>query len=53
MWFWVSDDQDRLPLLMRSTMSIGSARMVLYDMVPAPGGGAPTPRPVLSAATRQ
>ncbi len=32
MWFWISDDARRLPLLLNSTMSIGNAQMVLYKM---------------------
>jgi hypothetical protein len=28
-WFWISDDQRRLPLLVASDMKIGSARLVL------------------------
>ncbi len=32
MWFWISDDEARLPMLMTSTMAIGSAKMVLFDL---------------------
>ncbi len=38
MWLWISDDARRLPLVLNSTMSIGSAKMVLYkvDLPPTP-----------------
>jgi hypothetical protein len=32
MWFWVSDDQRRLPLIVASDMKIGSAKLVLYKV---------------------
>jgi hypothetical protein len=32
MWFWVSDDERRLPLLVTSTMKIGSAKLVLFSI---------------------
>ena len=32
MWFWVSDDSHKLPLLVSSDMKIGSARLVLYKI---------------------
>jgi Protein of unknown function (DUF3108) len=35
MWFWVSDDQRRLPLLLTSDMKIGSAKFVLFKIEPA------------------
>jgi hypothetical protein len=41
MWFWISDDARRLPLLVASDMKIGSAKLVLYRIE---GTNAP-PRP--------
>jgi hypothetical protein len=41
MWFWISDDARRLPLLVYSDMKIGSAKLVLYRIE---GTNAP-PRP--------
>lgn len=32
MWFWISDDARRLPLMVCSQMQIGSAQLVLYRM---------------------
>jgi hypothetical protein len=32
MWFWVSDDARKLPLLVSSDMKIGSAKLVLYSV---------------------
>ena len=32
MWFWISDDQHRFPVLLTSDMKIGSARFVLYQV---------------------
>lgn len=32
MWFWISDDRRRLPLLVASDMKIGSAKLVLYKI---------------------
>lgn len=32
MWFWVSDDRRRLPLIVASDMKIGNAKLVLYKM---------------------
>jgi hypothetical protein len=32
MWFWVSDDTRRLPLIVTSDMQIGSAKLVLYKV---------------------
>lgn len=45
MWFWVSDDNRRLPLVLHSTMSIGSAKLVLYQ-VDQPARPQYTARPV-------
>jgi hypothetical protein len=38
LWVWISDDAGRLPLLMKSTLTIGSiaARLVEYTLT-APG----------------
>ena len=44
MWFWVSDDARRLPLLVSSDMKIGSAKLVLFRIE---GPGAP-PRALAS-----
>jgi len=35
MWFWISDDQRRLPLVVASDMKIGSAKFVLFKIEPA------------------
>ncbi len=32
MWFWISDDNRRLPLLVVSDMKIGSAKLVLFKI---------------------
>jgi hypothetical protein len=32
MWFWISDDARKLPLLVASDMRIGSAKLVLYKI---------------------
>jgi hypothetical protein len=32
MWFWVSDDHHRFPVLLTSDMKIGSAKFVLYQV---------------------
>jgi hypothetical protein len=32
MWFWVSDDERRLPLLVNSEIKFGTARLVLYSI---------------------
>ena len=32
MWFWVSDDERRLPLLVNSELKFGSAKLVLYSI---------------------
>ena len=44
MWFWVSDDNRRIPLQLITSMKIGSARFYLAEMKPA------TPSPVKLAA---
>lgn len=36
MWFWISDDARRLPLLVASDMRIGSAKLVLSSVRPGP-----------------
>jgi hypothetical protein len=36
LWFWVSDDERRLPLVVVSTMAIGNARLLLEKIEPAP-----------------
>jgi hypothetical protein len=36
MWFWISDDARKLPLLVASDMRIGSAKLVLYSVQPGP-----------------
>ncbi len=53
MWFWISDDKQRLPLVMNSTMSIGSAKMVLFDIVPAATPSHPAAGAVLGAAQQR
>jgi hypothetical protein len=50
LWVWISDDTARLPLLMKSSLSIGSiaARLVEYRLssgVAASGAPSPPPRP--------
>ena len=32
MWFWISDDERRLPLLVTTEMKLGSAKLVLYQI---------------------
>jgi hypothetical protein len=32
LWFWVSDDHRRLPLILATDMTIGNAKLVLYKM---------------------
>ncbi len=32
MWFWISDDKHKLPLLVSSDMRIGSAKLVLFKI---------------------
>ena len=39
LWFWISDDQRRLPLLVASDMKIGSAKLVLFKIEPATSSG--------------
>ncbi|MCS7049909.1 MAG: DUF3108 domain-containing protein, partial [Verrucomicrobiae bacterium] len=34
MWFWISDDPRRIPLMVCSQMQIGSAQLVLYRLEP-------------------
>ncbi|MCS7049034.1 MAG: DUF3108 domain-containing protein [Verrucomicrobiae bacterium] len=34
MWFWISDDARRVPLMVCSQMQIGSAQLVLYRLEP-------------------
>ncbi|HVS02257.1 MAG TPA: DUF3108 domain-containing protein [Thermoanaerobaculia bacterium] len=42
-WIWLSDDANRLPLLLRSSLPIGAitARLVDYRVTPTPGVAAP------------
>jgi hypothetical protein len=35
-WFWISDDKRHLPLLVSTTMKIGSAKLVLFKVETAP-----------------
>ena len=37
MWFWVSDDRRKLPLLLTSDLKLGSAKLVLFKVEPKPG----------------
>ncbi|HXI83623.1 MAG TPA: DUF3108 domain-containing protein [Verrucomicrobiae bacterium] len=39
MWFWVSDDPRRLPLLVNSELKLGTAKLVLFSITP----GKPSP----------
>ena len=32
LWFWVSDDERRLPLLVNTELKIGNAKLVLFDI---------------------
>ena len=32
MWFWITDDERRLPLLVNSEMKLGNAKLVLYSV---------------------
>lgn len=43
MWFWISDDVRKLPLLMVSEMKFGSVKFVLAAITPAP-----TPKQILA-----
>jgi hypothetical protein len=35
MWFWISDDPRRLPLLVNTELKFGNAKLVLYSVTPA------------------
>jgi len=37
MWFWISDDARRLPLLVNSDLKFGNAKLVLFSITPAKG----------------
>jgi hypothetical protein len=58
LWVWISDDAGRLPLLMRSSLTIGSiaARLVEYRvsnaLPPAVASPAPTPAAPLPSPSR-
>jgi hypothetical protein len=47
MWFWVSDDRRKLPLLVSTDMKIGSAKLVLFKVDTA-NPADERPRPTLS-----
>jgi hypothetical protein len=49
MWFWVSDDERRLPLLVNSEIKFGTARLVLYSISAGKIPPTTTAKPVMPA----
>ena len=45
MWFWVSDDPRRLPLLVNSEVKLGNAKLVLFSITPGKLAPATTNKP--------
>lgn len=52
MWFWITDDDRRFPLMVCSQMRIGSAQLVLYRIQPPASAALHAPTPVASMAVR-
>ena len=50
MWFWVTDDERRLPLLVNSDLKFGSAKLVLFSVGSTKSSPATTNGPAHSAA---
>jgi hypothetical protein len=46
MWFWVSDDERRLPLLVNSDLKFGTAKLVLLSITPGKTPPTTTAKPV-------
>jgi hypothetical protein len=49
MWFWVSDDARRLPLLVTSEIKLGDAKLVLYSISTGKASPATTAKPAVPA----
>ncbi len=46
MWFWVSDDVRRLPLLVNSELKLGTAKLVLFSITPGKPSSGTTNKPI-------
>jgi hypothetical protein len=53
MWFWLSDDSAKMPLLVSTDMKIGTAKLVLYkiEFDPPALGRATTPAPPIALSS--
>ncbi|HUI07794.1 MAG TPA: DUF3108 domain-containing protein [Verrucomicrobiae bacterium] len=51
LWFWVSDDERRLPLLVNSELRFGNAKLVLYSVASTTPSSATTNGPAGATAT--
>jgi hypothetical protein len=53
LWVWIADDASRLPLLMRSSLAIGSiaARLVAYRLATGTSGAPPVVAPLVAPPT--
>jgi len=45
MWFWISDDPRRLPLLVNSELKLGTAKLVLFNITPGKSSPGTTNKP--------
>jgi hypothetical protein len=45
MWFWISDDMRRLPLLVNSELKFGTAKLILFSIVQGKPSSATTNKP--------
>jgi hypothetical protein len=50
MWFWISDDSRRLPLLVNSELKFGTAKLVLFSITPGKPSATPTNKPIDSVS---
>jgi hypothetical protein len=45
MWFWISDDLRRLPLLVNSELKFGNAKLILFSITPGKPSSETTNKP--------
>ena len=51
MWFWISDDTRRLPLLVNSELKLGNAKLVLFSITPGHPSSDTTTLPAIPVAS--
>jgi hypothetical protein len=51
MWFWITDDERRLPLLVNSVLKFGNAKLVLFNISDGKSSSGKTNNPVDAASS--